>query len=84
MGIYLSVWAIRYKADWDYKLSPQASVLRWSIVFLGYFAEFQFRESHSQRYASVLALYAWVFFAGRTLPTIWTDSCGPGPQSMGS
>ena len=34
--IFLSVWAIRYKAGWDYKLSPQAASLRWIIALVGY------------------------------------------------
>jgi hypothetical protein len=36
-GPFLSLWAIRYNADWDYKLSPSAKSLRWSMVLLGYF-----------------------------------------------
>lgn len=36
VGIWLSLWAIRYKADWDYKLSDLAKVVRWSVVAIGY------------------------------------------------
>ena len=32
LGIWLAVWAIRYKADWDYKLSGTAKALRWSGI----------------------------------------------------
>ena len=34
--IFLSVWAIRYKAGWDYRLSPQAASLRWIVALAGY------------------------------------------------
>jgi len=34
--IFLSVWAIRYKAGCDYKLSPQAASLRWVVALAGY------------------------------------------------
>jgi hypothetical protein len=36
LGIWLSVWAIRYKADWDYKLSDTAKAVRWGVVGIGY------------------------------------------------
>ena len=36
LGIWLSVWAIRYKAQWDYKLSGTASALRWIVVVTAY------------------------------------------------
>jgi hypothetical protein len=36
LGIWLSVWAIRYKADWDYKLSGTAKAIRWGVVGIGY------------------------------------------------
>jgi len=34
--IWLSVWAIRYRAALDYKLGVQAKALRWAVVFGGY------------------------------------------------
>jgi hypothetical protein len=37
LGPWLSVWAIRYKADSDYKLSSTARGMRWLVVALGYF-----------------------------------------------
>lgn len=36
VGIWLSLWAIRYKADWDYKLSGTAKGVRWGVVGIGY------------------------------------------------
>ena len=36
VGIWLAVWAIRYKADWDYKLSGTAKSVRWGVVGIGY------------------------------------------------
>jgi Protein of unknown function (DUF3592) len=36
LGIWLCLWAIRYKADWDYKLSGTAKAVRWSVVGIGY------------------------------------------------
>jgi hypothetical protein len=36
LGIWLSAWAIRYKAQWDYKLSPTARALRWAVVLTAY------------------------------------------------
>lgn len=36
LGPWLSVWAIRYKTDCDYKLSPTARAVRWSVVLIGY------------------------------------------------
>jgi hypothetical protein len=36
VGIWLSLWAIRYKAGWDYKLSGTAKAVRWSVVGIGY------------------------------------------------
>jgi len=33
---WLSVWAIRYKAGCDYKLSPKARGVRWLVVAVGY------------------------------------------------
>lgn len=36
LGIWLVAWAIRYKAEWDYKLSATAKAVRWSVVGLGY------------------------------------------------
>jgi len=36
LGIWLCLWAIRYKADWDYKLSSTAKVVRWGVVGVGY------------------------------------------------
>ena len=35
-GIGLSVWAVRYKAGCDYKLSTAATCVRWAIVAIGY------------------------------------------------
>jgi hypothetical protein len=34
--IWLSVWAIRKKADADYRLSPTARAVRWTIVAIGF------------------------------------------------
>ena len=34
--VFLSLWAIRYKADWDYRLSPQAASLRWIVALAGF------------------------------------------------
>jgi len=34
LGIWFLVWAIRYKADWDFKLSATAKVARWAARFL--------------------------------------------------
>ena len=34
--IYISCWAIRYKAGLDYKLSRRAQLIRWSVIALGY------------------------------------------------
>ena|ERR1019366_3143250 len=36
LGIWLSLWAIRYKAQWDYKLSATARALRWIVVLIAY------------------------------------------------
>lgn len=36
LGPWLSVWAIRYKTDCDYKLSPTARTVRWLVVLVGY------------------------------------------------
>jgi hypothetical protein len=36
VAIWFSLWAIRYKADWDYKLSGTAKTIRWSVVGIGY------------------------------------------------
>jgi|SRR5580658_2975768 hypothetical protein len=36
LGIWLSLWAIRYKAKWDYKLSRTAKTVRWTVVGIGY------------------------------------------------
>ena len=36
LGIWLSVWVIRYNAQWDYKLSATARALRWAVVLTGY------------------------------------------------
>jgi len=32
LGLWLSVWAMRYKAGIDYKLSVQATAIRWTVV----------------------------------------------------
>ena len=36
LGIWFLVWAIRYKADWDFKLSGTAKVVRWAVITIGY------------------------------------------------
>ncbi len=36
MSIWFAVWAVRYKAEWDYKLSPTAKTVRWAVVAIGY------------------------------------------------
>lgn len=36
VGIWLAVWALRYRASWDFKLSGAARTVRWSIVAVGY------------------------------------------------
>jgi uncharacterized protein DUF3592 len=36
LGPWLSVWAIRYKADCDYRLSRTAKGVRWLLVAIGY------------------------------------------------
>jgi hypothetical protein len=36
LGPWLSIWAIRFRTDCDYKLSRHAKVLRWVVVFVGY------------------------------------------------
>ena len=36
LGIWFVTWAIRYKADWDYKLSGSAKGVRWAVVAIGY------------------------------------------------
>jgi len=36
LGIWLAAWAVRYKAEWDYKLSSTARALRWGVVLAGY------------------------------------------------
>ena len=36
LGPWISVWAIRHKADWDYKLSPTAKGVRWVVIAVGY------------------------------------------------
>ena len=36
IAIWLSLWAIRYKAKWDYKLSSAARNVRWAVVVIGY------------------------------------------------
>ena len=35
-GIWLAIWALRYRAGWDYKLSSAAKTVRWSVVAVGY------------------------------------------------
>lgn len=35
-GIWLSVWAIRYQGQLDYKLSSRARLVRWAVVALGF------------------------------------------------
>ncbi len=37
LGPWLSVWAIRYKTDCDFKLSPTVRTVRWLVVVVGYF-----------------------------------------------
>jgi hypothetical protein len=37
LGPWLSVWAIRYKTDCDFKLSPTVRTVRWLVVTVGYF-----------------------------------------------
>jgi len=34
--IWLSFWAVRYKAGWDYRLSATAKAVRWGVVAAGY------------------------------------------------
>lgn len=34
--IWLSVWAIRKKADVDYKLDSTSQLLRWALVVVGF------------------------------------------------
>jgi len=36
LGIWFVTWAIRYKADWDYKLNCRAKPVRWGEVGIGY------------------------------------------------
>jgi len=36
LGIWFAAWAIRYKADWDYKLSGEANAVRMAVVGFGY------------------------------------------------
>lgn len=36
LGIWFAAWAIRYKAQWDYKLSKAATALRWAVVLTAY------------------------------------------------
>ena len=36
LGIWFVFWAIRRKADWDYKLSGTAKAIRWTVVGTGY------------------------------------------------
>jgi hypothetical protein len=35
-SIWLAVWALWYKAGWDYRLSGTAKAVRWGVVSLGY------------------------------------------------
>jgi hypothetical protein len=36
LGLWFLLWGIRYKADWDYKLSGTAKAVRWGLVGIGY------------------------------------------------
>ena len=36
LAIWFSVWAVRYNAGWDYRLSSTARMVRWAVVALGY------------------------------------------------
>lgn len=36
VGIWFVFWAIRRRADWDYKLSGTAKAVRWTVVGIGY------------------------------------------------
>src|SRR5579863_7670787 len=36
LGIWFAVWAIRYRAAWDFKLGSVAKLLRWTVVGIGY------------------------------------------------
>lgn len=36
ISIWIMVWAIRYGAGWDYKLSRLAKRVRWIVVITGY------------------------------------------------
>jgi|ERR1035438_8826128 hypothetical protein len=36
LGLWLSLWAIRYKAAWDYNMSDTAKAVRWGVVGIGY------------------------------------------------
>src|SRR5579863_5629946 len=36
VGIWIAVWALRYRAGWDYKLDRAAKIVRWSVVGGGY------------------------------------------------
>jgi hypothetical protein len=36
LGVWFVTWAVRYKADWDYKLSGTAKAVRWAVAGIGY------------------------------------------------
>lgn len=36
VGVWIAVWAVRSKAEWDYRLSATAKAVRWAMVAIGY------------------------------------------------
>jgi hypothetical protein len=67
-GIWLSVWALRYKAGWDYRLSGTGKAVRWGVVGLGYLLAAASPEPGAFRTVALLAglcFLCWPNFAYR-------------------
>ena len=65
-GVWLTVWALRYKAGWDYKLSGPAKAVRWGIVCLGYVLAAEWTHPGVVRTVALLAglsFLCWPNFA---------------------
>jgi hypothetical protein len=66
IGIRLAVWAVRYNAEWDYKLSARARAVRWTIVTTGYLLVASFPGPGCLRVIAIviaLSFLCWPNFA---------------------
>jgi hypothetical protein len=68
LGLWLSMWAIRYSARVDYKLNAKARAIRWMLV-VSCFALTSLPGANMGWFRVYSYLVALLSFAGQTWPT---------------